>query len=117
VDDLRSGRRVLEEALGEPVTTLAYPFGRHDAKVRRAAIEAGFHWAFAMAMPPRADGAFAVPRVGVYPNDDVARLRMKTHAWYGRLRASAVYPLLHTIRARLRGGPTVHESVLSEPDR
>ena len=99
---LRRGREEVEEVLGHPVTTLAYPFGRHDATVRRAAEDAGFRWAFAMAMPPRADGRFAVPRVGIYPNDDEARLRMKTHSWYGKLRSSALYPALHGLRARFR---------------
>ena len=70
----------------------------------------GFRWAFAMAMPPRADGPHAVPRVGIYPNDDLARLRMKTHAWYGRVRSSAVYPALHAVRARLRGTPSERPS-------
>ncbi|MEX0984523.1 MAG: polysaccharide deacetylase family protein [Actinomycetota bacterium] len=107
VEDLRRGRDVLQEILGKEVTMLAYPFGRHDAHVRRAAAEAGFTWAFAMAMPPRAHASLAIPRVGIYPNDDLARLRMKTHSWYGRMRSSAIYPALHRIRARLRGGAAV----------
>jgi peptidoglycan/xylan/chitin deacetylase (PgdA/CDA1 family) len=103
LEDLRKGRQVVEEILGREVRTLAYPFGRHDATVRRAAADAGFVWAFAMAIPPRAEGPHAIPRVGIYPNDDLSRLRMKTHAWYGRLRSSSVYPALHRVRARVRG--------------
>ena len=61
LEDLRRGRDILQDLLGEEVTTLAYPFGRHDAQVRRAALEAGFQWSFAMATPPRASGAHAIP--------------------------------------------------------
>jgi peptidoglycan/xylan/chitin deacetylase (PgdA/CDA1 family) len=101
LDDLRRGRGVVQEVLGREVTTLAYPFGHHDSTVRRAAADAGFRWGFAMAKPPRAAGPFGVPRVGVYPNDDLVRLRMKTQAWYGRVRSSALYPALYGMRARL----------------
>jgi peptidoglycan/xylan/chitin deacetylase (PgdA/CDA1 family) len=99
LDDLKRARGGLGDLLGRDVTTLAYPFGRHDATVRRAAADAGFRWAFAMAMPPREPGPHAIPRVGIYPNDDVARLRMKTHGWYGAVRGSALYPALHRVRS------------------
>lgn len=42
VAELRRGKRELEELLGEPVDTLAYPFGRADAGTRDAARAAGF---------------------------------------------------------------------------
>ena len=42
VDELRRGKQELEEILGEPVQTLAYPFGRANADTREAAREAGF---------------------------------------------------------------------------
>ncbi len=42
LDELRRGKAELEELLGEPVTTLAYPFGRADAATREATHAAGF---------------------------------------------------------------------------
>jgi peptidoglycan/xylan/chitin deacetylase (PgdA/CDA1 family) len=102
LEDLRRSREVLEDLLGEEVRSLAYPFGLHDEVVRRAAAGAGFRWAFAMAMPPHDDGPHGVPRVGIYPNDGIARLRMKTHAWYARIRSSSLYPALHRLRGMTR---------------
>ena len=42
LDELRRGKAGLEELLGEPVDTLAYPFGRADAATREATRAAGF---------------------------------------------------------------------------
>lgn len=42
VDELRRGKRELEELLDEPIETLSYPFGRADAGTREAARAAGF---------------------------------------------------------------------------
>lgn len=41
-DELSSSRRRLEDALGAPVSTMSYPFGLVDARVRDAARAAGF---------------------------------------------------------------------------
>ncbi len=42
LDDLRRSKDVLEQAIGAPVTSLSYPEGSFDARVRAAAKEAGF---------------------------------------------------------------------------
>lgn len=104
VEDLRRSRDVLEELLGEPVTTLAYPRGRHDETVRRAAADAGFTWSFGLAVPERVAGPQAVSRVGVYPGDSPWSLWVKTRGWYGRFRASAPYPWLRRRLERVRPG-------------
>jgi len=41
-DELRTSRRDLEEVLGEPVVTLAYPFNNQSRVVREAARRAGY---------------------------------------------------------------------------
>lgn len=41
-EDLRRSRRLLEDAVGRPVTSLAYPFGYHTKRVRTAARHAGY---------------------------------------------------------------------------
>ncbi|WP_348766656.1 polysaccharide deacetylase family protein [uncultured Salinisphaera sp.] len=45
-EELVSGRERLESWLGHAVTTLAYPFGDSDARVRRAAADAGYKRAY-----------------------------------------------------------------------
>src|SRR2546423_1141649 len=45
--DLRASRELLEDLLKAPVRHLAYPRGRHDERVRRAALRAGFTHAYA----------------------------------------------------------------------
>lgn len=41
-EDLTTSRQILEDALGWPVNSLSYPFGRADRRVRDAARAAGF---------------------------------------------------------------------------
>ncbi|SFF51180.1 polysaccharide deacetylase family protein [Blastococcus tunisiensis] len=41
-DELSTPRRLLEDALGRPVTTFAYPHGYHGPRVRRLTEEAGY---------------------------------------------------------------------------
>ncbi len=43
---MRDGRAELEAATGRPLTVIAYPHGKADARVARAAGAAGFHSAF-----------------------------------------------------------------------
>lgn len=102
--DLVRSRQILRQFLGEDVTTLAYPRGRHDEQVRRAAQEAGFTWAFGLAVPPADRGAHALPRLGVYPKDTGYSLRLKTEPLYGRLRSSSSYPWLRRRIERFRPG-------------
>ncbi|NAS24955.1 polysaccharide deacetylase family protein [Herbidospora sp. NEAU-GS84] len=66
--ELRRGKAVLEDRLGLPVTTMAYPYGYSSARVRREARRAGFWAACAvandMAGLPAPD-MLAVPRLTV----------------------------------------------------
>lgn len=78
VRDLRSSREVLEDVLGRSVTQLAYPRGRHDAGVRRAAGAAGYRLAFALPERTEEVSRLSVPRAGVYSHNGLATLRVKT---------------------------------------
>lgn len=84
--DLRDSRELLEDLLGRPVPSLAYPRGLHDEKVRAAAARAGYRHAFAL--PERAEraGPYAVPRVGVQGRNSLAKLRLKCARSYLPLR-------------------------------
>lgn len=97
VRDLRASRELLEDLLHEPVPYLAYPRGRHDATVRRAAARAGFSTSFALPEQREPVGPHAVPRVGVYPGNGVRGLRVKTARGYLPVRHSAVYPALQRL--------------------
>ncbi|MGH7316825.1 MAG: polysaccharide deacetylase family protein, partial [Candidatus Rokuibacteriota bacterium] len=97
--DLRASREALEELLGRSVPHLAYPRGRHNARVRRAAERAGFSHAFSL--PERAEprGNHAVPRVGIY-GASATTLRLKSSRLYLPLRTGPAYPLARTLLRR-----------------
>jgi peptidoglycan/xylan/chitin deacetylase (PgdA/CDA1 family) len=66
--ELRQSRAAIEAATGRPCTTLAYPNGDYDSRVRAAAAEAGYRWAFTMergAIAPQ-DDPLALRRQAVY---------------------------------------------------
>ena len=95
--DLRASRELLEELMGRPVPFLAYPRGRHDAKVRRAAAGAGFHNSFSLPEGSEPMGPYAVPRVGVYPGGGPRALWLKTTRHYLPMRTSRIYPWLRLV--------------------
>jgi peptidoglycan/xylan/chitin deacetylase (PgdA/CDA1 family) len=104
-DDLRHSRTLLEDILTCHIPFLAYPRGRHDEKVRRAAKRAGYTHAFALPDAPEMAGPYAVPRAGVYPGNGVGALRVKTAPWYLALRTSGLFPLLRTAASLGRNSP------------
>lgn len=89
VADLRRSREVLEDLLRRPVTVLAYPRGRHNADVRAAAARAGYEHALALPEVAEEPGPYAVPRVGVYHDNGLLALRVKTRPAYLPLRLRA----------------------------
>lgn len=107
--DLRESRELLEELLQEPVPWLAYPRGRHAAHVRRAAERAGYSHAFSLPEAKEHVGAYAVPRVGVFPGNARWGLTVKTAPGYLGVRHSPVFPALRgaarSLSRRPRTGP------------
>lgn len=75
-EELTRSRGELEELLGHPVTTMAYPFGRYDAATIQAAREAGYELACANAGVNRWR-PLELPREPVFPSAGTARIRMK----------------------------------------
>ena len=105
VRDLRDSRELLEEILGRPVPFLAYPRGMHDAAVRRAAALAGYTNAFTLPETREPVGRYAVPRVGIYPDNGLRTLAIKTSRAYLHARTGAGFTALARARAALgRGG-------------
>jgi peptidoglycan/xylan/chitin deacetylase (PgdA/CDA1 family) len=74
--ELRDAKAALEDRLRRRCRFLAYPFGDHDERVRRAAERAGYEAAFAV------EGGrgerFALPRVAIYRGEGTLRVALKT---------------------------------------
>lgn len=62
--EVSSSKRQLEQLLGRPVETFAYPYGAYDRRVREAVIAAGFQSAAAVknALSHREDDPWAIAR-------------------------------------------------------
>jgi len=90
VSELAASKERLEDELGRACRFLAYPYGEHDARVRRVARSVGYEGAFALRAADR--DAFAIPRVDLYRSDGRLRVGLKT---------SAAYRPLQTLRVAL----------------
>jgi peptidoglycan/xylan/chitin deacetylase (PgdA/CDA1 family) len=82
--ELTESKAALEQLLGAPCRTLAYPFGAHDARVATATAAAGYDAAVTLpvrvpAWPrdPSPAERMTLPRIGVYWADDWHRFRLK----------------------------------------
>jgi peptidoglycan/xylan/chitin deacetylase (PgdA/CDA1 family) len=76
--ELTESRARLEDELGEPVTTLAYPYGEEDARVRAAARAAGYVEAYGL--PGRRGDDFSLRRLGIWRRDSLTRAAAKALA-------------------------------------
>jgi peptidoglycan/xylan/chitin deacetylase (PgdA/CDA1 family) len=76
-DELRESKSSIEDHIGRPCRYLAYPYGRADERVVRAAEQAGYEAAFLL-LNGRWGHRHALPRIDLYPRDLGARLLLKT---------------------------------------
>lgn len=85
--ELHGTRAQLEEVLGARVASVAYPFGRFDARVARAARDAGYTCGFSVCPPGGSVDRFGLRRSGVYVIDTPRAVLDKIdpgrrgHAW------------------------------------
>jgi peptidoglycan/xylan/chitin deacetylase (PgdA/CDA1 family) len=92
VDELVGSRDELQERLGRPCRTIAYPFGDHDDRVATAAGRAGYiAGATLPARLPRPRPLYW-PRVGIYRMDDMRRYRFKVSRAVRLARSTPVWP-------------------------
>jgi peptidoglycan/xylan/chitin deacetylase (PgdA/CDA1 family) len=79
--ELEDSKAQIEDELGLECPYLAYPFGEHDGRVRRAAERAGYEAAFAVDAPE--PGRWAIPRTDLYWRDTGlrGRFRLSPHVW------------------------------------
>jgi len=85
-NEVATSRGELAAAVGEPVTTFCYPYGRLDARARAAVERAGYLAAVSIHGAPQAKRAdrLALPRMIVNPGES---------AFERRIKASGLYPL------------------------
>jgi len=118
--EIGDSRRELEERLGGPVASFAYPHGAHDRVIRDAVIAAGFTSAAAVknALSHRGDDPFAIARWTVTSDAsagaiaDVLEGPPPRLAWSGERRRTKVSRSVRRARRRLRSrgaaGPGRH---------
>jgi peptidoglycan/xylan/chitin deacetylase (PgdA/CDA1 family) len=80
-EEIMHSKAVLEQRLGQPVLTFAYPHGYYSSAVRRIVQQAGYSSACAVkhGVSTPADDRFALARIAIYSSTDVehfARLLM-----------------------------------------
>jgi peptidoglycan/xylan/chitin deacetylase (PgdA/CDA1 family) len=93
--ELTGSRHELEDHLGQPCTTLAYPYGEADERVVAAAAEAGYQAACTLTARFEAPRPLTWPRVGVYRRDGPAVFRAKVSPAVRRLRRTRAWGVLH----------------------
>lgn len=86
--ELTASRSSLEQRLGAPCRTLAYPHGDCDDRVAAAAAAAGYRLAFTARAGTGAADRLRLPRAVVLHDDGRARLALKTSFAARRLRGS-----------------------------
>jgi peptidoglycan/xylan/chitin deacetylase (PgdA/CDA1 family) len=86
-DELAGARQALEERMGRPCPSIAYPYGEVDARVVAAAGAAGY--VTGAGLPPRIHSPRPLewPRVGIYHVDSARRFAVKVSPTVRRLLA------------------------------
>lgn len=86
LDQLRRSRATLEDLIGKPVTTMAYPFGAFNEQTIDAAREAGYELACGCSGPAQW-APLSIPREPIFPSTTRLRLTLKISGLYGPLYA------------------------------
>lgn len=78
-EELEDSKKWLEDALGQSVQTMSYPYGGVDRRVRDAAERAGYRWAACSQFGVYRAGAdhFLVPRTDIWSADGLGRFQQK----------------------------------------
>lgn len=82
LDQLTRSRATLEDLLGKPVRTMAYPYGALSAETELAAAQAGYEVACGCG-GPAPWRALNLPREPVFASTNALRLRLKIAGLYG----------------------------------
>lgn len=106
VRDTTLAARALAKLTAESPRAFAYPYGRHDARSRRAVADAGFEVAFSTY---QGAGQYAIPRVDVNATDTDVTFGLKCLRGYPALRrisggVPGLRPTLHSLIGRAPRG-------------
>jgi peptidoglycan/xylan/chitin deacetylase (PgdA/CDA1 family) len=101
LEELRRGKRELEDLLGEPVETLAYPFGRADAGTREAARAAGFVAACRTSGEGNWSDPLDIPRQDMTNTSTMLGLRLKRDDRYEDLIRRLPFRAARSLRRRV----------------
>lgn len=105
LDEMVSSRATLEEIVGGPVTTFAYPYARYSDAAERAAEAAGFSAAVSYSMLTDGVSRFALSRELVTPQHGPGSVVLKVLGLYDRVTQSGVGSALRAITRPLRVRP------------
>lgn len=91
--ELRHSKASLEDLLGAPVEHLCYPFGDYDARVRDAALAAGYRSGLTCirGAANTADNVFELPRKAISYGDNLIGYAWKLHMKHARKAAVQRY--------------------------
>jgi len=82
--EIIDAKHLLEDSLGQRMTTFAYPYGESDARVETLIKEAGYAAAFATdrALRNHVDNIYRIRRAVVFPKNAAPDILHKIQPWY-----------------------------------
>ena len=103
-DEIVRSKEVLEDHLGQRISSFAYPYGFYSSRVMYIVRELGFDSACAIGrkMSSLQDNAYALARLMIWPDTTVDMLETALSACRGPLVASPVKRMRLDMRLRLR---------------
>lgn len=110
--EVAGSKRQLEQVLGQPVATFAYPYGSYDRRVRQAVLAAGFQSAAAVknALSHREDDPWGIARWTVGTATDAQQIARVLdgqgvpHAWRHERMRTRGYRTVRRLRRRIGQG-------------
>jgi peptidoglycan/xylan/chitin deacetylase (PgdA/CDA1 family) len=99
-DELEGSRSDLEQRIGIPCGSIAYPYGNHDPVVVAATRDAGYSAGGALAGEVQRADPLLVPRVGLYQRDGSARFRTKVSPATRRFQMTPAWRARSLLRRR-----------------
>jgi peptidoglycan/xylan/chitin deacetylase (PgdA/CDA1 family) len=95
-EELVRSKAACEQGLGQPCSSLAYPYGDVNGRVIEATARAGYDVAGALPQRLGSEDPLCWPRVGIYRADDERRFRLKVSPAVRAARSSRLWrPLSH----------------------
>lgn len=103
-DEIVHSKELLEDQLGQPVLSFAYPYGYYSARVKKLVQEAGFVSACAvkLAMSSLRDDPYALARLAINPDSDIPALGAALGTGSGPLVSSPLKQARAEMRQHMR---------------